>query len=84
MQSYTGYPGNLSPEQEKTFTLFKQYVREKVTANPYFDDYYLCRFCRARDFDLTKVIKMWDDFWKWRIDNDIENIHVSSSCHFPQ
>lgn len=78
--SFTGYPGSLSPEQQKTFDLFKSHVT-KSTQNPIYDDHYLCRFCRARDFDLTKVIKMWDEFLKWRKDNDIDNIHVQATPH---
>ena len=42
--------------------------------NPPYDDAYLLRFLRARKFDLEKAKKMFDDFIKWRIDNNIDNI----------
>lgn len=77
MKQFSGYPGDLSPEQEKCFTILKHYVKEQLTADSYFDDHYLLRFCRARDFDVSKVIKMFDDHWKWRQENDVANIHVN-------
>lgn len=34
--------------------------------NPWFNDQYLLKFCRARKFDIAKVIRMWEDFIKNR------------------
>ena len=43
-------------------------------SDPVYDDYYLLRFCRARKFDLDKVIIMWNNFILWRQDNDVDTI----------
>lgn len=38
-----------------------------------YDDYYLLRFLRAREFDIKKTIEMFDEFYKWRQENDVDN-----------
>ena len=38
----------------------------KCYNNPWFDDMYLLRFCRARKFNIGKTIEMFDAFCKWR------------------
>jgi len=47
-----------------------------ISKDPY-DDVYLLRFCRARNFDMEKVYLMWDNFMKWRKENDMDNILVT-------
>ena len=42
--------------------------------NPWFDDAWVLRFCRARKFDLPKVIEMWSNFMAYRNENDIDRI----------
>ena len=65
---------NLS--QFNVFIQFKQAcIDENLIQNfDYFDDYYLLKFCRARNFKLEKVIKMFRKFIKWRKEEEIEII----------
>jgi len=39
---------------------------------PWFDDVYLLRFCRARKFELKKVIEMWENFYINRREKNID------------
>ena len=42
---------------------FKQWIKDNgKKLNPWFNDAYLLRFCRARKFDLPKIIEMFDNF----------------------
>ena len=41
-----------------------------------YDDPYLLRFLRARKFDIAKTQLMFNDFIKWRKENDVDNIMV--------
>lgn len=34
----------------------------------------LCRFLKARKFDLDKTVQMWVDMLKWRKDNGVDSI----------
>ena len=52
--------------------------------NPWFNDAYLLRFCRARKFDLVKVIELWQNFMKDRNEKDIENIIPSFEAEMDQ
>lgn len=41
---------------EKVLADFKNHISEKMQiTDPRYDDRYMLRFCRARDFNLTKV-----------------------------
>ena len=53
---HLGYVGDLSPEQEGCFKQVKEWINENdVTHNPWHDDCFLLKFCRARNFNLEKV-----------------------------
>ena len=41
-----------------------------------YDDVYFLRFLRARKFDLPKTLTMWNNFVKWRIENNVDQISV--------
>jgi hypothetical protein len=41
-----------------------------------YDDLYLLRFLRARKFDITKTALMFENFLKWRKDNQVDEIEV--------
>jgi len=74
-KEHTGYLGDLSAEQEAVLVKLRHHLRETwKSTDPRYDDHYLLRFCRARKFDYEKVQKMFDDFMKWRQENDIDNI----------
>ena len=42
--------------------------------NPWFTDQYLLRFCRARKFDPSKTVKMWEDFIADRTQNKVDDL----------
>jgi len=46
--------------------------------DPPYDDAYLLRFLRARKFDLAKTLTMWNNFIKWRKENNVDEIDVGS------
>jgi hypothetical protein len=45
-----------------------------ITENPWFNDMFLLRFCRARKFDLDKVILMFTNYIQYRKDNGLDTI----------
>ena len=45
--------------------------------NPWFDDIYLLRFCRARKFELKKVIEMWENFITNRREKNIDQLSLT-------
>ena len=65
---------NLS--QFKVLVEFKKIcIDENLIPNfDYFDDYYLLKFCRARDFNLEKVLKTFRKFIAWRKENEVDYI----------
>merc|ERR1712194_872295 len=71
----TGFLGNLTEAQESILSQFRDYLTTKNQhLNPLHDDWKLLTYCRARKFVLPDVIKMWDDYQKWREENSIDNI----------
>jgi hypothetical protein len=51
-------------------------VTESGVKDPKFDDAYFLRFLRARKFDLGKTLTMWNNFIKWRKENNVDEIDV--------
>ena len=45
-----------------------------VTENPWMNDPFLLRFCRARKFDLDKIIIMFSNYMQYRKDNGLDTI----------
>lgn len=69
------YQNDMSEEQAKVFQEFKQWIQENnITHNPWHTDSFLLRFCRARKFDLKKIIVMFTDYMKYRTDNNLDTI----------
>jgi len=79
--NYTGFIGDVSDEQQRALDAFRKEVTAMGCTNPPYDDPYLLRFLRARKFDLTKTMIMWNNFIKWRKDNNVDEI---SSYQFPE
>jgi len=52
-----------------------------ITENPWFNETFYLKFCRARKFDLEKVIIMFTDYIKYREENGLDTI-VSVSIRF--
>ena len=73
--SFFSYIGDMSETQQKCLDDFKAWIEtNKVTENPWHKDYFYLKFCRARKFDLPKVIEMFTNYMKYRTDNDLDNI----------
>ena len=54
---------------------FKKWINDNnITENPWFNDSFLLRFCRARKFDIVKIQKMFSDYMDYRKENGIDDI----------
>lgn len=68
-----GHPGHLTAEEIKAV----EHLRELLKAEGYtlrLDDATLCRFLRARSFDVHKAHDMYAHTEKWRKENNIDDI----------
>lgn len=66
-----GRLGYLTPIQKEALEKAKLFPG----ADPQlFDDHYLLRFLRARNFDLEKTETMWTNFIKWRKDAQVDEV----------
>ena len=72
----SGFPNDINKTQFDNFVLFKKACRDqKLIPNfNYYDDFYLLKFCRARKFELDKVLIMFKNFLNWRKKENIDNI----------
>lgn len=65
----------MSAHQQKVLDEFKEWIEQNnITENPWHKDYFLLKFCRARKFDLPKVIEMFTNYMKYRTDNELDTI----------
>ena len=72
---HEGTMEDMSAEQRGVLDKLRHHLREELkNTDPRYDDRYLLRFCRERKFDYSKVELMFDNFLKWRKDNDVDNI----------
>ena len=71
-----GTAKSINLTQFNVFIQFKQScINENLIPNfDYFDDYYLLKFCKARNFELEKILKMFKKFLNWRKENEIDYI----------
>lgn len=75
IEDLTGYIGNLTPQQAQVLEKLKDHVTNiLLVKNPRFNDQYYLRFCRARQFEFEKVLKMFEDFLKWRAEFAVDDI----------
>lgn len=71
---YYRFIGAMSDEQEAVFNEFKQWVISQGIENPWFNDSFLSRFCRARQFKIDKIIEMFSNYMQYRKDNNLDTI----------
>ena len=65
----------MSEEQAELLAQFKAWIKKtEITNDERYDDRYLLRFLRARQFKLEKVKEMFQNFIKWRIEYDTDNL----------
>lgn len=70
-----GYLGDMSEEQEQSLIDFKEYIRaNNLKLNPWMNDAYLLRFCRARQFKLPKIIEMFENHLAFREKYDVDSL----------
>ena len=69
---------DLNQTQYDTLQKFKEKLVDDNLLQDFsiFDDLYLLRFLRARKFDLTKTFLMFQNFVKWRIESQVDQIEV--------
>jgi len=73
-KQFSGLCGNCSPQQLQVLSEFQAEIRKMGITDPIYNDSYLLRFLRARNFDLPKTLQMWKSFIQWRKDNNVENV----------
>lgn len=85
VEEISGYVGTLTPQQAQVLEKLKDHVHNKLQYhNPRFDDANFLRFCRARQFDYEKVVKMFEDMLKWRAANQVDTIYKLDFPAMPQ
>lgn len=75
MTVHKGYLNDLSPEQQAVLDQMKDWIHSNdITHNPWHGDYFLLKFCRARKFDLEKVIEMFTNYMEYRKNFGLDTI----------
>ena len=70
-----GYVDDISPSQLECLNNFKEWlVKDNIRINPWFNDAYYLKFCRARKFNLSAVITMFKEHLKYRKDVGVDTI----------
>lgn len=73
-----GRPGNLDASQQEALDTFRNTIQHKGIFNPErHDDACLCRFLRARKWDLAAAEAMFTEAEKWRKDFKVEELYHS-------
>lgn len=80
-KQFSGYLGDCSPEQLSALEKFRNQVQAMDCLDDRFDDPYLLRFLRARNFDLPKTLEMWKNYIQWRKAN---NVDKAMDFEFPE
>lgn len=72
----SGRPGHLDPGQEHQLKKFRQRIEEMDIYNPErHDDACMCRFLRARKWDLEAALAMFSDSEKWRKSFGVDELY---------
>jgi hypothetical protein len=80
-ETHSGFMGDLSKEQEIALIELKKIITEdNFTDDPRYDDYYLLRFLRARKFDISKTLEMFEKFLEWRTEHRANEAMVIYKC----
>ena len=68
----TGYMNSITESEKKVLDEFRIYVNQKEgVPKEIVNTWYLLRFCRARKFDLKKMIIMFDNYIKWKTEKQL-------------
>lgn len=72
---FTGHLGALSVQQEDILKVIVDYVKtHHGRTEKFYDDWYMSRFCRARNWEVTKIKLMVDNFFVLREKYGIDTI----------
>ncbi|UKJ90685.1 phosphatidylinositol/phosphatidylcholine transfer protein [Theileria orientalis] len=70
-----GFVYALTPDQKELLSeLKKRFVNERAGNEDLFDDLFLVRFLRARQFDLNKTTTMLTKYFAWRAQVDLPKV----------
>jgi hypothetical protein len=70
----TGYMETMTESEKKVLDEFTIYVKQKPDVpEEIINTWYLLRFCRARKFDIKKMIIMFDNFIAWKKEKNLLN-----------
>ena len=75
---FSGYMGDLSPEQESVMQLIEGWVRETNIIDMealIFDQTDILRFCRARKFKEADIKEMITSFAEWREAENVDTLN---------
>ena len=68
----TGYMETMTESENKVLDEFTIYVKQKPDVpEEMINTWYLLRFCRARKFDIKKIITMFDNFIAWKKEKNL-------------
>jgi hypothetical protein len=72
---FYSYLGDMNEEQQECLKNFKEWIeKNEATKNPWHIDEFLLKFCRARKFDIDKVIEMFKNYMEYRSEHKIDSI----------
>lgn len=78
-----GRPGSLSPGQQHTLNKFRKSIQDKGLFVPErHDDPCLCRFLRARKWDLAATESMFVEAEQWRRNEKVDELY--ETFRFPE
>lgn len=71
---FTGHIGHLSEDQVKALNLLKLELKEAGQFLDRHDDYLLCKFLRARKYDVAKAKTMLVECDQWRVEFKVDEL----------
>lgn len=68
-------------QEQECVDILKSRLKDELAASPQYPEVVgerkMVRFLRGHNFDVEKVYKMMVDFFKWRIDNNVNEIRTN-------